>query len=176
LRKAKSAALEHSGISGFQEVLLFLRSQSGLRCLRPDARPKPRANWAQQQQEEISSKAYKLFSDGKKPVEVAMELNLREPEVTKLYRGYWRLKRLYRLNLIYKETNGKLRTFLKLYKQLIKQRGMSMEKVANVVHIAANKLPHMESLYNQLKDELDKMQHTRQWLVNDIRAYLKYQY
>jgi transposase len=42
----------------------------------------------QQQQEETSSKAYELFSDGRKPVEIAIELNLREPEATKLYREY----------------------------------------------------------------------------------------
>ena len=40
----------------------------------------------QQQQEEVSSKAYELFSEGKKPIEVAITLNLREPEATKLYR------------------------------------------------------------------------------------------
>jgi DNA-binding CsgD family transcriptional regulator len=39
-------------------------------------------------QQELSSKAYKLFSEGKTPVEVAITLNLREPEVTKLYREY----------------------------------------------------------------------------------------
>ena len=45
-----------------------------------------------QQQEELSSKAYELFSEGKTPVQVAITLNLRESEVTKLYREYWRLK------------------------------------------------------------------------------------
>ena len=34
----------------------------------------------QQQEQLISAKAYDLFSKGKKPVEVAIELNLREPE------------------------------------------------------------------------------------------------
>jgi DNA-binding CsgD family transcriptional regulator len=34
--------------------------------------------------QEQSSKAYKLFSEGKQPVEVAIALNLREPEVTTL--------------------------------------------------------------------------------------------
>jgi hypothetical protein len=38
----------------------------------------------QQQQEEKSSKAYKLFSEGKTPVQVAITLNLGQPEVTKL--------------------------------------------------------------------------------------------
>ena len=38
-----------------------------------------------QQQGEISSNAYDLFSNGKSPVEVAIALNLREPEATILY-------------------------------------------------------------------------------------------
>ena len=43
----------------------------------------------QQQQQELSAKAYELFSKGKTPVEVAIALNLRAPEVTILYREYW---------------------------------------------------------------------------------------
>jgi hypothetical protein len=74
------------------------------------------------------------------------------------------------LNLIYKETNGKIWIVLKLYKELIKQRGMSVEQVVNIVEIAIHKLPHMESLYRQIKDQVDKMQHTRQGLVNDLEA------
>jgi len=124
----------------------------------------------QQQQEEISSKAYKLFSEGKYPVDVAIPLNLREPEATKLYREYWKLKRLHILNSIYNDTNGKLGPFLKLYRQLIKQRGMSIEQVANVVDIAIHKLPYTESLYKQVKEQVDNMLHTRQRLVNDIEA------
>ena len=37
-------------------------------------------------QQELSAKAYKLFSEDKTTVEVAIALNLREPEVTKMYR------------------------------------------------------------------------------------------
>jgi predicted transcriptional regulator len=56
-----------------------------------------------QQQGELSSKAYKLFSEGKRPVEVTIALNLREPEAIKLYREYWKLKRLHILNSIYRD-------------------------------------------------------------------------
>jgi hypothetical protein len=124
----------------------------------------------QQQQEELSSRAYKLFSEKKRPVEVAIILNLREPEVTKLYRGYWKLKGLDKLNIIHKETNGKIWLLWKLYKQLIKKRHMSIEQVVNVVDIAVNRLPHMENLYRQAKDEAEKLQRTIQRLANDIRA------
>jgi hypothetical protein len=121
----------------------------------------------QQQQEERSSKAYKLFSAGKRLVQVAIILNLRELDATKLYREYWRLKRMDILNLIYKETNGKLGPFLKLYR-LIKEKGMSIEQVANAVEVAIHNLPHMETLYIQAKEEAEKVQRTIQRLANDI--------
>jgi len=34
----------------------------------------------------ISSQAYRLFSEGKTPLDVAIELNIKEPEATKYYR------------------------------------------------------------------------------------------
>jgi DNA-binding CsgD family transcriptional regulator len=42
----------------------------------------------QQQRQEQSAKTYKLFSEGKTPVQVAIALNIGQPEVTKLYREY----------------------------------------------------------------------------------------
>jgi DNA-binding CsgD family transcriptional regulator len=56
----------------------------------------------QQKQEELSSKAYELFSKGKTYVQVAIALNLTEPKVSKMYRGYWNLRRLDKLIIIYK--------------------------------------------------------------------------
>jgi vacuolar-type H+-ATPase subunit E/Vma4 len=47
---------------------------------------------------------------------------------------------------------------------------MNVEKVVNAADIAADKLPYMEALYGQVKDEVDNMQHTRQYLSNDIQA------
>jgi hypothetical protein len=124
-------------------------------------------------QQEQSTQAYKLFSEGKTPVQVAITLNLGQPQVTKLYREYWKLMGPDKLNTIYKETNGKIWPFWKLYKELIKKRRMSIEQVVNAVEIAIHKLPYMESLYEQVKDQVDKMQRTRQGLVNEIQA-LKY--
>jgi hypothetical protein len=87
-----------------------------------------------------------------------------------MYREYWELTRLHILNSIHKETNGKLGPFLKLYRQLIKEKGMSIDKVVNAVEIAIHKLHYMENLYRQAKDEAEKMQRTMQRLANDMRA------
>ena len=86
-------------------------------------------------QQEISAQAYQLFSEGKMPIEVAIILNLPASKVSKLYREYWKLKQLHKLNLIYKETNGELGPFLKLYR-LMKEKDMSLDQVFNVVNIA----------------------------------------
>ncbi|MDQ3983959.1 MAG: hypothetical protein M3222_02255 [Thermoproteota archaeon] len=43
-------------------------------------------------QQELSAEAYKLFSEGKTPIEVAIILNLPASKVIKLYREYWDLK------------------------------------------------------------------------------------
>ena len=50
---------------------------------------------------------------------------------------------------------------------------MTIEQVVNAVDIAIHKLPYMESLYKQLKDEVDKLQNTIQGLLKNIDA-LKY--
>ena len=59
---------------------------------------------------------------------------------------------------------------MKLYKELVKKRRMSIEQVVNVVDIDIHKLPYMENLYKQLKDEVNKLQYTRQVLVSDIET------
>ena len=123
--------------------------------------------------QELSAEAYKLFSEGNTTVQVATMLNLPASKVIKLYIEYWRLRRLDKLYTIYKETNGKLGPFLKLYKELIKKRRMSIEQVIDVVEIAIHKLPYMESLYEQVKEQVENMQRTRQGLVNDIQALIQ---
>jgi predicted RNase H-like nuclease (RuvC/YqgF family) len=47
---------------------------------------------------------------------------------------------------------------------------MGIEQVVNAVDIAIHKLPYMENLYRQAKDEAEKMQHTIQRLASDIAA------
>ena len=44
---------------------------------------------------EKATQSYKLFSEGKKPVEVAIQLSLSEKEGTRFYTEYWKLSRLY---------------------------------------------------------------------------------
>ena len=75
-----------------------------------------------------STQAYKLFSQGRTPIEVAIELNLSEKQVTKFYMEYWKLKGMYKLNLIHDEIKDDITYFAKLYR-LSKAAGNTPEDV-----------------------------------------------
>lgn len=48
-----------------------------------------------------SARAYKLFSEGRSPLQVSIALNLRAPEVKTLYREFWELRKMHSLILIH---------------------------------------------------------------------------
>ena len=47
---------------------------------------------------------------------------------------------------------------------------MSIEQIVNAAEIAIHKLPYMESLYQQIRSEVEKLQYIRQHLLQDIEA------
>jgi hypothetical protein len=87
------------------------------------------------QQLSVSSKAYKLFSEGKTPLEVAIALNTKESEATKFYKEYWKLKQLHNLNMVYEETKGDITPFLRLYR-LCNGKDIDIKQVINFLGIA----------------------------------------
>src|SRR5829696_5653161 len=105
----------------------------------------------------LSAKAYKLFSDRKTPLEVAIELNLGESEATKFYREYWRLKQLHKLNMVYEETKGDIEPFLKLYR-LSKAKGIGVKQVVNLLTIASEDLPALEKRIKRLRNNMSMLQ------------------
>jgi hypothetical protein len=106
-----------------------------------------------QQQLSLSAQAYKLFSDRKTPLEVAVTLNLRESEATKYYREYWKLKQLHNLNMVYEEIKDNIEYFLKLYK-LAKAKGMGVKQVVNLLAIANNDLPCIEERFKRIRNDI----------------------
>jgi transcriptional regulator len=78
-------------------------------------------NSKEQQQDNIAhttlskdTQAFSLFSDGKKPIEVAIRLDLKADVVDRLYQQFWKLEGLYQLNIVYKEIKRYLPSFLNL--------------------------------------------------------------
>jgi hypothetical protein len=91
---------------------------------------------------QIATHAYKLFSEGKKPFEVAIELGIREPQVNKFFTEFWKLKNLNELYEIYPQIRYYLSSFLKLHKAL-KRKGLTPNNVewfANAIEAGTIKL------------------------------------
>jgi transposase len=110
----------------------------------------------QQRHLSLSAQAYKLFSEGKTPLEVTIALNLRESEATKFYKEYWKLKQLHNLNIVYEETKGDIEPFLKLYR-LSKRKGMSVKQVVDILAIANNDLPALEKRFKRLRNDISML-------------------
>jgi hypothetical protein len=114
-------------------------------------------NQEQQRHLSLSSQAYKLFSDRRTPLDVAIELDLKESEATKFYTEYWKLKQLHNLNMVYEELRGNIEPFLRLY-TLAKRKGVGVKQVVNLLEIANNDLPALEKRIKKLRNDVSMLQ------------------
>jgi hypothetical protein len=120
--------------------------------------------------QEQSSKAYKLFSKGKTPVEVATTLNLREPEVTKLFREYLKLQGSHKLILICDEIGeDNIEDFVEFYNS-VKERGMGRMDMVKALAIADKDLPYLEEKCELLKIENNDLESKKQQLNNELHT------
>lgn len=121
----------------------------------------------------LSSKAYKLYSKGKNSVQVAIMLNISEPQATQFHFEYFRLAGQDELISLHARTKGKLSSLLKLFDELALKREMSIEHISNVVEISLHKLAYMESLHDQVKREVDRLEEKRDYMLFNINSLEK---
>ena len=91
-----------------------------------------------QHQQEIvipNVKAYKLFDEGKDPLDVAVELNLPGTQVQQFYVEYLSMRRMHKLVTIYQEIQDSMSYFLKLFR-LGKEKGVTPEQIMKLVQMA----------------------------------------
>jgi hypothetical protein len=105
----------------------------------------------QQEQDRVipNVKAYKLFDEGKSPLEVAAELNLPGPQVQQHYGEYWNLRGMHGLVTIYPEIQDSMGYYLKLFR-LGKEKGVTPEQIMNLIRMA-------DSIH-KLQDKLHRLQ------------------
>jgi hypothetical protein len=121
----------------------------------------------QVQQITQSTQAYKLFSEGKSPIQVAVALNIREPEATQYYREYWKLRQLHSLNWVYEQVKDNIGYFVSLY-IAAKVARMDVQHVIRLLEIANNHLPSVEYTYENRKREVDDLEAEKR---NSARIY-----
>jgi hypothetical protein len=105
----------------------------------------------------ISSHAYSLFSIGKTTINVAIALNLREPEVTALYMEYWKLRQLNSLIQIYAEFKDDIWPIVSLHRSM-KAAGIGIPYVLKLLRVANEDLPALEKRCEDLRTEINSLE------------------
>jgi hypothetical protein len=100
-----------------------------------------------------STQAYRLYSEGKAPLEVAIALDLSESDAIKYYEEYLELKQMYELRMIYEEIGGNIVYFLELFR-LSKKERINPKHIVSLLKIANNDLPELERRYHRLKRDM----------------------
>jgi len=103
----------------------------------------------QSQSTSVSSHAFNLFLQGRTPIQVAIILNLNEPEVHELYRQYWSLQQLHDLYQVYEKIKDGIRPFIELY-GLIEAAGMDIKHITKLLEVANGHLPRVDETYKNL--------------------------
>jgi hypothetical protein len=99
-------------------------------------------------------KAYKLFSEGKTPVEVSAKLNLPGPQVRQFYIEYWELRHMHKLSTIYQENKNSIGYSLRILK-LARKDGLTPEQVVDLLKTA-----------NNIQDLQEKFQHLQKKIID----------
>jgi hypothetical protein len=114
-----------------------------------------------------STRAYDLFLQSMTPVQVAIALNIREPEATQYYKEYWNLRQLHNLNWVYEQVKDNIGYFVSLY-IAAKVARMDVQHIIRLLEIANNHLPSVEYTYENRKREVDGLEVEKR---NSIKIY-----
>jgi hypothetical protein len=130
--------------------------QESKRCHVQEEKGNSRNN-LQPQKPSVASQAYRLFSEGKAPLEVAIELNLKESDATKYYREHWKLRQLHNLYLIHEDIGDDIIHLVKLHRRM-RADGIGVEQAINLIKIANNDLHALEQKYQKLKRDVNSLE------------------
>jgi len=115
-----------------------------------DTKPKSPESWA-----------FKMFSEGKSPVEVAIALDEPGDRVRAIYREYWELTGRYKLGQIYDEARYNLSNLSKLHK-IVNDLGLGEKEIIKVSELAKyNELQNLQWKVEYLRNEVNMLENEK---------------
>jgi uncharacterized protein YerC len=112
----------------------------------------------------LSSRAFKLFSDGKKPTEVVIELDIPPEKVEKLWSQFLKSERMEECYDFFQQCQYDIPTILSI-KNFIKRNNISGNNIANVLR-EANDVNNLNKAYYNLKTEIKYLEQKKMYLQN----------
>jgi hypothetical protein len=114
------------------------------------------------------TKALFLFSIGKKPIEVAIELNLSASEVQNLLEEFWVLNELHELAFVYNEIKTFLPSFLKLFHCLKNNKMLGEKYISDVLKYIGNDLPQITDRLQCLSNDIINLEGQKRNLLDKL--------
>jgi hypothetical protein len=105
-----------------------------------------------------------LFKSGKKPIDVAIELDISASEVEELQQEYWSLNQLHELAFLFNEIKNYLPSFIKLYNLLKRNRLLNEERIIKFLRYADHDLPTLENKIQNLTGDVIELE----WKKKDL--------
>jgi hypothetical protein len=112
-----------------------------------------------------ATRALYLFSNGKTPIDVAIELDISALEVEELQQEYWALKQLHELVLLFNEIKNDLPSFIKLFNLLKRNKLLSDNHISKFLRLADHDLPTLESKSQKLTSDIIYLE----WKKKDLK-------
>ncbi|MGE5662286.1 MAG: hypothetical protein ACM3X1_08575 [Ignavibacteriales bacterium] len=114
------------------------------------------------------TKALFLFANGKKPIDVAIELDLSASEVQNMLEEFWALNDLHELAFVYNEIKTFLPSFLKLFHCLKKQKMLSDNHITNILRYSGNDLKQLTDRVQCLTNDVINLEGQKRNLMNKL--------
>jgi hypothetical protein len=133
--------IAHSAHMSFTDIKKIIQKIDGLKDENENVDMKNKSKTTQ---------AIYLFSIGKTPIQVAIELDISTNEVHEIQEEFWALNQLYELALVYGEIKNFLPSFMKLYRSLKERKMLNEEYLSNFLKYAGHDLPELTYRLQQL--------------------------
>ena len=114
------------------------------------------------------TKALWLFESGKRPIDVAIDLDMPYSEVVELQEEHWALHQLYELPLVYQELKYDFDSFFELFKILKRNKMLSEKYIMKFLRYANEDLPNLEKRCQQLSDDVLELQFRKKKLGDEV--------
>ena len=114
------------------------------------------------------TKALFLFTNGKKPIDVAIELDLSASEVQNMLEEFWALNDLHELVFVYNEIKTFLPSFLKLFHCLKERRILNEKHISNILKYVGTDLPQLTYRVQCLTNDVINLEGQKRNLMNKL--------
>jgi hypothetical protein len=114
------------------------------------------------------TQALYLFSIGKTPLEVTIELDLSTTVVHEIQEMFWALNQLHELAFVYDEIRTFLPSFLKLFHCLKKNKMLGEKYIFNILKYVGDDLPQLTDRVQCLSNDVINLEDKKRNVMNQL--------